>query len=47
MAQAEGVHTVDKALIVGFEPAECERLANVALEAGIGEFWKTRTKRTM
>ena len=47
MAQAEGVNTVDAAHIVGFEPAECEQLANLALDKGIGEYWKTRTKRTM
>lgn len=47
MAREGGVHTVDAALIVGFEPAECERLANIALDSRIGDFWKTRTKRTM
>ena len=47
MASEKGVTTEDAALIVGFEPSECERLANIALDQGIAEFWKTRTQRTM
>ena len=47
MAVGHGIDTVDSALIVGFEPQECERLTKQALDGGQAEFWKTRTKRVM